>query len=82
MVCQELVLYSEQDKVLGLTELTVYWGRQRVNKQRVNAKYNMPDDECYEEIKQSKEREGESDQGMLLSKKEGSILTDERERAL
>lgn len=42
----------------------------------------MPDDECYEEIKQSKEREGESDQGKLLFKKEVSILTDERERAL
>lgn len=38
----------------------------------------MPDDECYEEIKQNKERDGESDQGKLLSEKEVSILPDER----
>lgn len=42
----------------------------------------MPDGEYHEEIKQSKEREGQSDQGKLLFKKEVSVLTDERERAL
>lgn len=41
----------------------------------------MPDDECYEEIKQSKEREGESDLGELLSGKDAPVLMDGRERA-
>lgn len=41
---------------------------------------NVPDDECYEEIKQSKEREGEHGPGKLLSEKEVSVLMDGRER--